>query len=369
MLIKGSQKTRLLIAAGIAIVIALALGLGLGFELKDSSSTAETESYKLASNVQLDGLTSALFTDEPKLAFRTGMATTLDVKVSAITITSVEDVAARRRRSLLAAGLKVNFEVEIVPAVGDTTDTTIDVVDAVATRLTSTPLATITTNLQTAFDAVVTSNTIVIVVTAAPPAPEVNIIFVGNNNVTTTAPVCGTNERVSGGTCVACPTGQSNKLGDNPSGPDTLCDTTAPLPPPPSPPPPSPSPPPPSPPPGEYCSANQYVSGGRCEDCASGTRRSAGDSASGDDTTCSTVTCGVNQYVNVHACTSCPTGYINDAGTETSCLKCAANYRVLDGACVACASGDTNDAGDVIASGNSSCDSEGDTAGDTVGDD
>lgn len=352
---------RLLIAAGIAIVIALALGLGLGLGLKDSSSTAETvPTYKLASNVELDGLTSASFTDEQTLAFRTGMATTLDVEVSAITITSVEDVAARRRRSLLAAGLKVNFEVEIVPAAGDTTDTITNVVAAVTTKVTSTPLATIITNLQTAFDAVVTSNTVVIVVTVTPPAPAVKTIVVVNG-VTTTTTVCGTNERVSGGTCVACATGQSNKAGDNPSGADTLCDTTAP-------PPPPPSPPPPSPPPGTYCSANQRVSGGTCVDCASGTRRSAGDSASGADTTCSTVTCGVNQYVNVHACTSCAAGYINEAGTATSCLKCAANYRVLDGACVACASGDTNDAGDVIASGNSSCDTEGDTAGDTAGD-
>ena len=73
MSMKGSQKMRLLIAAGIAIVIALALGLGLGLGLKDSSSSAaETvPTYKLASNVQLDGLTSASFTDEPKLAFRT----------------------------------------------------------------------------------------------------------------------------------------------------------------------------------------------------------------------------------------------------------------------------------------------------------
>eukprot|EP00223_Ostreococcus_mediterraneus_P010369 CAMPEP_0179627076 /NCGR_PEP_ID=MMETSP0932-20121108/4153_1 /TAXON_ID=548131 ORGANISM="Ostreococcus mediterraneus, Strain clade-D-RCC2596" /NCGR_SAMPLE_ID=MMETSP0932 /ASSEMBLY_ACC=CAM_ASM_000582 /LENGTH=108 /DNA_ID=CAMNT_0021496409 /DNA_START=991 /DNA_END=1314 /DNA_ORIENTATION=- len=107
---KGSRKVVLWISVGVAIIIALALGLGLGLGLKDDSAAAEVvPTFVLASDVKLDGMTKAAFTSDPQLAFRTGMASTLGVAVDDITITAYTDETARRRRSLLAAGLKVEF--------------------------------------------------------------------------------------------------------------------------------------------------------------------------------------------------------------------------------------------------------------------
>ena len=263
-MMKGSQKTLRLIFVGIAIAVALALGLGLGLGLKKDSSANAAEvvpTYKLASSVSLDGMTEAAFTDVPKLAFRKGMAYTLGVTVDDVSITSVETVTSRRMRSLLVAGLKVKFEVSIVPDDNDTSDDITAMVAAVTTKITTTPAATIAANLATAYLEVDTtvgaSSPFTVTVQATTPTVKTVVVV---NGVQTETTVCGTNERVSSKTCVACSSGQSNAAGDNPAGVDTLCDTGAPPPPPPSPP---PSPPPPSPPPSNDCEG-ESSSGDSC---------------------------------------------------------------------------------------------------------
>ena len=296
---KNSQSIIRLIAVAAAIVVALALGLGLGLGLKKDSSSEVVPTYKLVSDVKLDGLTAATFTDEPKLAFRTGMATTLDVDVSEVTITSAVDDNSRRR-SLIAAGLKVTFEVNIAPESGESTDSILATVAAVTQKISETPLATIVTVLQKAFDTIAPSASFTIIVTTQPSTPSVKTVITVNG-ITTTTTVCGTNQRVASGACVACSAGQSNKAGDDPAGADTLCDAGVP-----PPPPPSPSPPPP--PPGTYCAANYHVVSNACIACAAGTRRNAGDSASGGDTTCFAISCAQNEHVVNNACVACAAG-------------------------------------------------------------
>ena len=153
------------------------------------------------SDVKLDGLTAATFTEEPRLAFRTGMATTLDVDVSAVTITSAADDIPARRRSLLAVGLVVSFEVNVAPEPGESVDFVLDMVAAVTQKLTETPLATIVTILQTAFDNYAPALSLTVKITTQPSAPTVKLVVVVNG-ISTTTPVCGVNQRVLSGCCL-----------------------------------------------------------------------------------------------------------------------------------------------------------------------
>ena len=309
---KSAQQILRLTAVGVAIIIALALGLGLGLGLKkDSASSEVVPTFVLASDVKLDGFTAASFTAEPKLAFRTGTAATLGIAVADIEITSYTDVSARRRRSLLAAGLQVEFQASIEAEAGEATTDVQNKVAAVTQKIQETTPATVAANLQTAFDTVAPTSGVTITVTAAPSIPTVKSVVVVNG-VSTTKSVCGTNQYVSNGACTNCATGYTNKAGDDPSGADTLCDAGVPSP---------PSPPPP----GKYCEKNEHVVSNTCAPCAAGTVRPAGDADSGADTTC---------YV----------------------VKCLANFHVVNNACVACAAGSTNAAGDLATGADTTCD-------------
>jgi len=353
---KSAQQILRLTAVGVAIIIALALGLGLGLGLKkDSASSEVVPTFVLASDIKLDGFTAASFTAEPQLAFRTGTAATLGIAVADIEITSYTDVSARRRRSLLAAGLQVEFQASIEAEAGEATTDVQNKVAAVTQKIQETTPATVAANLQTAFDTVAPTSGVTITVTAAPSIPTVKSVVVVNG-VSTTKSVCGTNQYVSNGACTNCATGYTNKAGDDPSGADTLCDAGVP-PPPPSPPPPSP------PPPGKYCEKNEHVVNNACVACAAGTVRPAGDADSGADTTCYTVKCLANFHVVNNACVACAAGSTNAAGdlatgADTTCdiTTCAANERVVNNACVACAAGSTNAAGDLATGADTTCD-------------
>uniref|UniRef100_A0A7S2QY24 Tyrosine-protein kinase ephrin type A/B receptor-like domain-containing protein n=2 Tax=Ostreococcus mediterraneus TaxID=1486918 RepID=A0A7S2QY24_9CHLO len=357
---KGSRKVVLWISVGVAIIIALALGLGLGLGLKDDSAAAEVvPTFVLASDVKLDGMTKAAFTSDPQLAFRTGMASTLGVAVDDITITAYTDETARRRRSLLAAGLKVEFQASIQAEADETTTDVQNKVAAVTQKITETTPATVAANLQTAFDAVAPASGVTIAVTTQPSTPTVKSTVVVNG-VTTTKSVCGTNQYVSNGACTNCATGYTNKAGDDPSGADTSCDAGVP--------PPPPSPPPPSPPPAgkTYCARNQYVESKTCKPCAAGTYRRAGDDADGADTECSAIVCLANFYVESKACKSCAPGSTRNAGDkangdDTTCtaILCKEDHYVSKNACVACADGEVNAAGDNASGEDTECEIEG----------
>ena len=355
---KGSRKTFLLISV-VASIIALALGLGLGLGLKDDSAAEVVPTFVLSSDVKLDGMTAAAFTSDPQLAFRTGMATTLGVAVDDITITDYTDETARRRRSLLAAGLKVEFEASIEAEAGETTTDVQNKVAAVTQKITETTPATVAANLQTAFYAIAPASGVTIVVTTQPSTPTVKSTVVVNG-VSTTKNVCGTNQYVSNGACTYCATGFTNKAGDDPSGADTSCDAGVPSPP--------PSPPPPSPPPAgkTYCTRDEYVEAKECKPCAAGTYRKPGDDADGDDTACSAIVCLANFYVESNACTPCAPGSTRAAGdkaneSDTTCTAtlCEADYYVSKNACVACADGEVNAAGDDATGEDTECYIEG----------
>jgi hypothetical protein len=100
--------------------------------------------------------------------------------------------------------------------------------------------------------------------------PAVNIYQVGG------VPRCGTDHHVSGGKCVACPSGSTNAAGDKIADGDTTCDFPA-----------------------GICGANQHVSIKRCVECPPGTRSDGGDDPKkGVDTGCvcaSTLTIGYSR--------------------------------------------------------------------------
>jgi hypothetical protein len=104
---------------------------------------------------------------------------------------------------------------------------------------------------------------------------------------------CGTNQRVMGNMCVACPAGMSNAAGDDVFGADTTCDPI-------------------------ICAVNQFVKSKVCTNCPAGTKRAAGDVATGADTSCTPTLCAVNQYVLKNVCTNCPTGQTSAAGASAS---------------------------------------------------
>ena len=56
----------------------------------------------------------------------------------------------------------------------------------------------------------------------------------------------------------------------------------------------------------------------QCVACPPGKTHTAGDIASGPDTSCDAVTCSTNERVQNHACVACPAGTTNDGGDDAS---------------------------------------------------
>ena len=143
---------------------------------------------------------------------------------------------------------------------------------------------------------------------------------------------CAANHYANSGTCVACPTGSENAAGDDVSGADTTC----------------------------TCPVDYFVNSGTCVACPTGSENAAGDDVSGADTTC---TCPVDYFVNSGICSQCPTNSENAAGNDvnggadTTCA-CLANFFVDNGACLACPGSLTNAAGDLISDGDTACDGD-----------
>jgi hypothetical protein len=117
---------------------------------------------------------------------------------------------------------------------------------------------------------------------------------------------CGVNQRVTAGapfTCASCPPGSTQALDTDGNGllRDQARSCTA-----------------------TTCDENHHVASNVCEPCAKGTTRTAGDVASGPDTTCSHGTGGQHQWE----------GMSTDHTATTT--MCTVNQRVVNHACVAC---------------------------------
>ena len=95
------------------------------------------------------------------------------------------------------------------------------------------------------------------------------------------------------------------------------------------------------------CKENERVSGGTCVACLAEEINDAGDDWLGADTTC-TQWCAVNKKVVAGVCTACPVGSSSDGGLVTECTwTCNANEKVESGACVACPAGEVSVGGSV----------------------
>ena len=66
------------------------------------------------------------------------------------------------------------------------------------------------------------------------------------------------------------------------------------------------------------CNNNYYVSDHKCVECSPGTYNSIGDDASGPDTVCDVIQCAENEYVSNHTCQACPAGTYNAVGDLAS---------------------------------------------------
>lgn len=149
--------------------------------------------------------------------------------------------------------------------------------------------------------------------------------------------VCQGGECVQNHECVACAPGTNNTLGDQPAGPDTVCEPV-------------------------LCMANERVSNHSCVSCGPGSVNDAGDDASGSDTQCDAILCDIHEHVVNHNCVECPPGSENQAGDDSSgadtmcdAILCAVNHHVVNNACVACPDGHTHDAGDDSTLADTSC--------------
>ncbi|MEM9113542.1 MAG: hypothetical protein AAGD10_08310 [Myxococcota bacterium] len=150
---------------------------------------------------------------------------------------------------------------------------------------------------------------------------------------------CHEQEFVDDGLCVACPPGTFNDAGDDPAGPDTVCDPN-------------------------LCDEDERVQTNGCVGCAPGESNEAGDDASGDDTSCDVVFCEENERVAMNTCVVCEPGQSNEAGDDasggdSSCdsVLCEVDERVLMNACVACDENTSNDAGDDASGPDTLCES------------
>ena len=115
----------------------------------------------------------------------------------------------------------------------------------------------------------------------------------------------------------------NNTLGDQPAGPDTVCEPV-------------------------LCMANERVSNHSCVSCGPGSVNDAGDDASGSDTQCDAILCDIHEHAVNHNCVECPPGSENQAGDDSSgadtmcdAILCAVNHHVVNNACVACPDGHT----------------------------
>ncbi len=111
------------------------------------------------------------------------------------------------------------------------------------------------------------------------------------------------------------------------------------------------------------CAADERVDGGACVACPSGETNPPGDDPSGTDTTCIPPLCGPDERVADGQCVACSGSDINVAednprGPDTTCdgPRCPTDYRVEAGACVPCAALEINGAGDDPAGADTSCD-------------
>jgi len=138
--------------------------------------------------------------------------------------------------------------------------------------------------------------------------------------------------------CSACAAGMVNSAGDDASGPDTSCKAM-------------------------ICGAGQHVKLHACHTCPAGTKNpSGGHDASKGDTSCATVTCLKNQHVRSNACHTCPPGTTNEAndpasGNDTVCdiTKCKTDEKVVGKECQGCPPGKTNAGGDSASGNNTKC--------------
>lgn len=105
--------------------------------------------------------------------------------------------------------------------------------------------------------------------------------------------LCGENEHVQSGVCIACPEGSGRAAGDHPAGRDTVCEPI-------------------------LCEADLRVLSHACVACEPGSVNEAGDSATGEDTACDVILCEENFKVESNACVPCESGLFNGAGDEAT---------------------------------------------------
>ncbi|MEC7751684.1 MAG: hypothetical protein VX405_09290 [Myxococcota bacterium] len=110
------------------------------------------------------------------------------------------------------------------------------------------------------------------------------------------------------------------------------------------------------------CNDNEHVTAGRCQPCALGTGRQAGDDPKAGDTNCEPIRCAQDEAVMEHRCVPCApgsqrTGGDDASGLDTACLaiQCPSHERVEAHRCVPCEPGSTNEAGDDATGADSQC--------------
>jgi hypothetical protein len=135
----------------------------------------------------------------------------------------------------------------------------------------------------------------------------------------TAVSTCLIHYHVASNVCVKCEAGKTNVAGDDPSGPDTSCDTPA-----------------ADPPHATLCVANERVLNHACATCPVGTTNAAGDDPHYHDTECAATICAENYRV---VCTDstgeiapdATTGLMPATRTPTSCTCVACNTPDNDG--------------------------------------
>ena len=101
-------------------------------------------------------------------------------------------------------------------------------------------------------------------------------------NVTVAGSSCAAGWHAVNNSCVPCPPGFTTAAGDQPRGPDTICEVW-------------------------QCQDNEHVQSNTCMPCPPGHMSSIpGSNATGPDTACTAIPCGVNQSVQNHSSAACP---------------------------------------------------------------
>ena len=149
--------------------------------------------------------------------------------------------------------------------------------------------------------------------------------------------ICSVDEHVVSNTCQPCEPGSTNTAGDSATGGNTTCTVNV-------------------------CGENEYVQSHECVDCPSGSTNTAGDLATEGETECDPIRCGNNQRVLSNTCVNCPPGTIKSAGdnamgADTSCIgsNCLINQYVKNNVCFNCPPGSTNSPGDPTTGEDTSC--------------